>query len=69
MSRIITFGFCELCGGTQRVAYSLVRWKAAEGRAAIFDNLPRCVDRASCRTRVEAKGQEWLVDDRPPDPP
>lgn len=57
-------GRCELCNTDQRVSVSLVRWKI--GDKVQYDNLPRCVDRAACRARVEARGEEWmvLVDDR-----
>lgn len=50
---------CALCGHEDHeVTLSLVEWKVPiEGHR--FDAIPRCRDRAACRLRVEASGEEW----------
>lgn len=56
---------CLLCGlPSKDVAVGLVAWKNPVGRDR-FDAIPRCRDRIACRSRVEASGGEWEVEERP----
>lgn len=52
---------CLICGHTSRdVSVGLVEWRRPiDGRR--FDALPRCQDKAACRERLEAIGDEWPV--------
>ena len=61
MSQVEFTGRCELCDTVQRVTYALVRWKLTS--VSPYENLARCTDRSACRARVEARGEEWAVDD------
>ena len=52
---------CLLCGATGKdVAIGLVRWADPVGRD-VFGSIPRCRDKAACRDRVEAAGEQWDV--------
>jgi hypothetical protein len=53
---------CLLCGMSgPYVRPFMVEWRDPEPRR--FDVIPRCADRAECRARVEATGEDWpLVD-------
>lgn len=50
---------CRLCGAENyQVSIGLVEWvEPVEGQR--FSSVPRCEDRAACRKRVEASGEEW----------
>lgn len=46
---------CLLCGSeSQELVFLMVRYRVPVGNQT-FVALPRCVDRAGCRTRVEAQ--------------
>lgn len=50
---------CLLCGAeTHDVRTGLVAWREPVGREA-FSAIPRCIDQAACRRRVESIGDEW----------
>jgi hypothetical protein len=55
---------CQLCGNprTSELVFGLVRWKQPVGNRT-FDNALRCKNRAECRSRVEAEGLDWLLED------
>jgi hypothetical protein len=58
---------CVLCGTASRdVATGILAWKEPIGRE-IFTAAPRCKDRAACRSRVEANGDEWDLLEKPRD--
>ena len=63
-------GPCLLCGSeTTETRVMLVEWSEPIGNA-IWSSVPRCVDRAACRERVERViGERWPVNDRTPAPP
>jgi hypothetical protein len=44
------------------VGVALVAWRQPLGREQ-FSAIPRCRDREACRSRLEAIGDEWPVDD------
>lgn len=54
---------CALCGNTNpNIRVSLVEWiEPIEGQR--WSAIPRCLDRKSCRERVEASGETWEVRD------
>lgn len=40
----------------------LVSWRnPVDGQQ--YGAVPRCVDRVACRARIEARGEEWEVED------
>lgn len=46
---------CLLCGSeSQELVFLVVRWRKPIGNQ-VFGSIPRCVDRTSCRTRVESQ--------------
>lgn len=54
---------CDLCGATLGDRETLlVEWVRPVGRLR-FDTALRCVDRAGCRARVEAKREPWPIVD------
>lgn len=56
---------CVLCGNDVRgeVAVAMVWWREPmAGR--VCDSVPRCLDRAACRTRAERVDGSWLAADR-----
>jgi hypothetical protein len=55
---------CLICGATgPDVRTALVAWREpVAGRT--FEAIPRCEDRAACRERCEAAGDEWPVTKR-----
>lgn len=56
---------CVLCGvASLDVSIGLIAWREPIGRD-VFTAAPRCKDKATCRTRVDAVGEEWDVIDRP----
>ncbi len=50
---------CELCDTDQEVRYEPTRYRLENGY--YYETGARCIDRKSCRLRVEEKGQPWLV--------
>lgn len=57
---------CLLCGAEdQGTRVSLVEWIDPQPGQR-WTTLPRCIDRASCRQRVEASGVRWEVNDGTP---
>lgn len=61
---------CELCGHTgPDVKGSWARWRKPRPAQKPFDAIDRCVDRAACRARCEAMGDEWPVADLAADMP
>lgn len=54
---------CLLCGAAdQELVFLAVRWRdPLPGQP--FGAIPRCVDRISCRARVEGRGDPWEVID------
>lgn len=60
---------CVLCGSeTAPRVMAIVEWLEPIGREA-WSHVPRCVDRAACRERVElVVGEPWPVNDRTPAP-
>lgn len=62
---------CLVCGhesdDRRVVAVSIARYlEAVEGRS--FLSIPRCLDAGACRTRTEAQGDAWPLDDATPAP-
>lgn len=57
---------CLLCGDApadpRDVRMALVRWVEPDAERR-FSSVPRCIDRAACRARVEAAGGAWEVQD------
>lgn len=56
---------CALCGTTSpTVRVALVEWREPiEGQR--WSAIPRCPERAACRSRVEAAGETWeLVEEK-----
>lgn len=62
---------CLLCGNQARgeVLVSLVRFLEPTVPGRLFDHMPRCVNRAACRARIEAAGLRWEVADTVADLP
>lgn len=54
---------CLLCGNPRptEVRVSLARWR--DPGQGMFSTIPRCIDRAACRRRVEENGDEYEVID------
>jgi len=54
---------CLLCGTTDRqVEHIWVRYlEPVEGE--YFGTIYRCKDRPACHRRVQARGEQWIVDD------
>ena len=49
---------CLLCGiSGPQVRPGVVEWRDPEPHR--FDVIPKCVDHAACRARVEATGEPW----------
>lgn len=59
-------GDCFICGAPgQQVEVRLIAWREPVG-TDLYATVPRCVDRAGCRQRVEAAGDDWPIDDGTP---
>jgi len=54
---------CLICGANGNdVRVGLVSWRnPVDGQR--YSAIPRCIDRLACRSRVEANGDEWEVQD------
>jgi NMD protein affecting ribosome stability and mRNA decay len=63
-------GGCVLCGSeTEPRVMALIEWTEPISRER-WSHVPRCVNRAGCRERVESViGEPWPVLDRTPAPP
>lgn len=63
---------CSLCGSETETVTALVEWlEPIDGQ--LWSSIPRCIERAACRARVELPkpaglGEPWPVDDRTPAP-
>jgi hypothetical protein len=64
-----TIEACVLCGSdTEPRVMALIEWTEPIGRD-LWAHVPRCVDRAACRYRVElVLGEPWPVNDGTPAP-
>jgi hypothetical protein len=52
---------CAICGDESHdVRMALIEWKQPIDGVR-FDSVPRCADRAACRVRCEAMGEDWPV--------